>query len=206
MAKQRRKLDVWSTIIIFSLVMIDIITWWNILGRPSLRPHIHSFDLGKTSSVLIILPNNIKIIVDSGGDDSVVSKLDSTLAVANDNYIDLAIISYPAANNYLGYESILQHYNIGAFIYDGRNDVVESKYWASFLAMVKAKNIPLITLGKGDSIRYASNIIEITAPDKDFARGADITQAALSEIVTSPVGGAVIISDNAGKLQVSSAN
>jgi beta-lactamase superfamily II metal-dependent hydrolase len=183
MAKRRKHMDPWSVIIIFCLVMIDIILWQGIINaNVSQPPQKYVLDLGKNSSTLIIFPHNIKIMIDAGEDDGVVGKLDAALSSNNDNYIDLAIISSPQLGNYEGYFYILDHYSVGAFIYNGRNDFANTQEWAKFLTKVQSKKIPLITLGKGDVISYERNSIQIAAPSKDADRSADLNDTALTEV------------------------
>ena len=186
MAKRRNYLDVWSSVILFSLIMLDLFLWMNIIkDQTPNKPEINKFLLGKNNAELIVWQNNIRIMIDSGVDASVVQKIDGVLLSNGGRYIDLAFISYPAANNYMGYEYLLDHYDIGALIYDGRNDANDPKYWATFLQKINGRHIPLITLGKGDRIRYGVNSIRILAPNKDLARSADITQAALRWDISS---------------------
>lgn len=184
MARRHKKIDGWSVIIIFSLIMVDAILWRVVVnGHGSQTARTYSFALTHSTSTLLVLPNNITVLFDAGTDDAILSKLDSVLSPINDHYIDLAIISSPQLHNYQGYNYILDHDAIGVFIYNGRNDPVDTKEWAALLQKIHAKHIPLITLGEGDTITYGATEIDVVAPDSDLVRSANITDTALVEVI-----------------------
>jgi beta-lactamase superfamily II metal-dependent hydrolase len=187
MAKNRKRvIDPWSAIIIFSLVMIDVILWSGIFTKNAVvAPKKYDLGLAKNSSTLIIFPHNVKMIIDAGANDAVVEKMDEALSLvndANDHYIDLAIISSPQLTSYGGYVYLLEHYSVGAFIYNGRNDPINTKDWSQFLAILQSKKIPLVAVGKGDSIMYDRNKVTIISPDKVMDQSADLNDASLREV------------------------
>jgi competence protein ComEC len=187
----------WSLLVLFSLVMVDVMLWNNIAiaNSSAQTTQLYFFNVTQGESALTILPNDVKIMVDAGGDNKIVSELDSALGTKNDDYIDLAFISYPQLDNYEGYNYILDHYTIGAFIYNGRNDIVDTKEWSAFLQKLQAKNIPLITVGSGDSIHYDDNIINILSPSATLIRSADLTDTALVENIHMPSFSVLLASD-----------
>lgn len=196
MAKPRRPIDVWSTIILFSLFTINILIWRAIFYIDPLQyPRIYFLSVTQGSSELLMLSEDVNIMIDSGGDDGILQKIDPLFADTAGPYINIAIISYPQINNYEGYYYLLDHYTIGAFIYDGRNDVEHDQDWKKFIDAVNAKNIPLITLSKGDRIDYGNNVMTILSPDVALVRSADITDAALVENIRTSAFTAFLASD-----------
>ncbi|HEY5220586.1 MAG TPA: hypothetical protein VIJ29_00335 [Candidatus Paceibacterota bacterium] len=160
MPRQRKKIiDVASAIVILALVMLDAAMWNNILITPP--------------------PDGVTLLVNA-------SASSSTNIVNDASYIDLAVILSPRAADYQGYRSLLQHDRVGAFLYNGRADSAHTAEWQELLTAIAQKHIPLVTVGAGDKIRYASNEIDILSPDATFARSPDPAQTAITWRVITP--------------------
>ncbi len=82
-----------------------------------------------------------------------------------------------------GYYYLLDHYRIGAFIWNGRNDNPNVKEWSALLQKIRSKNIPIITLATSDRIHYENNEIDIVSPDSSFAASAELNDTVLVELV-----------------------
>ncbi len=108
-----------------------------------------------------------------------------------DDYIDLAVISHPQVDHFNGYNFILDHYRVGAFIYNGRDDDPPNAAWSGLKEKIKEKNIPLITLGGGDKIHYQDdydhdNEIDILSPNAAFDQSAELNDTGLVELIKTP--------------------
>ena len=186
--KQWNRVDPLSVFLALGLVIVDVIIWYNIVFVPldiAASPRVYFLDVGQGDSELVVLPGNVKIMTDAGPDNKVEQSLAKVLS-QGDGYIDLAIISHPEADHFGGYNSLLDHYRIGAIIYNGRDAESGNVAWEQLRAKIKNKNIPIITLAKGDAIRYGNNEVDMLSPSGDFAQSAELNDTGLVELVKTP--------------------
>jgi competence protein ComEC len=194
------------------MVIADIVFWYQIAFTSSSfasahLPSANFLDVGQGDSELMIFQDGIKVLTDAGPDATVLGSLESVLG-ANDRFIDVAIISHPQSDHYGGFNYILDHYRVGAFIYNGRDDAPGTKSWSALLLKIAAKNIPLVTLGKGDKIiigakgsgaaksdKRITNVndgdsnngeIDILSPDQNFVESGELNDTGLVELVKTP--------------------
>ncbi len=182
MAHHHKKIiDVISAIILLALFALDLMMWRTIFtARNSVAPHVYSLPLTHATSTLLVLPGGATVLTDAGSDATIVDDLQKTLPSGAATYIDLAIIPAPEVSDYEGYQYVLQHYSVGAFLYNGRSDDSHSAEWTQFANMIEAKHIPLITVGAGDRIRFGSGgEIDITAPDEAHAHSPDASDTTI---------------------------
>lgn len=181
-----RTLEPARFVILFCLIACDCAGWYFIIANALPQPaRAYFLDVGQGDSELVIFSNGVKIMTDAGPDNSVMKSLNDVL-LPDDTYIDLAVISHPQLDHFNGYNYILEHYRIGAFIYNGRDDSPGVSAWPELLVKIKEKHIPLITLGMGDSIHSGNNEIDILSPDKEFDESAELNDTGLVELVKTP--------------------
>lgn len=190
MARHRKKIiDVASAIIFLALAVLTAATWKNFFVSLSSGsvPSIYFLPVTEGESALLVLPGGVTVLSDAGSDAGVVDDLQKILPSGDPAYIDIAIISYPQIADYEGYQYLLQHYKVGAFLYNGRNDPAHSTEWTQLLGTILAKHIPLITLGAHDRIRYGDSLeIDILSPDTAFAHSPEPGDTAIVQrVITS---------------------
>lgn len=200
MPRHRKKIiDVASAIVLIALVILDAITWKTIFtayraGADAAR--IYFLPVTQGESALLVLPNDVTILTDAGPDAGIVDDLQKAMPLDRPSYIDLAIISYPQSADYEGYEYILDHYEIGAFIYNGRNDDSYKTEWQQLAAKINAKHIPLITVGAGDRIHYGQDDeIDVLSPDNIFAQSPEPSDTGIVTRVITPAFTVMFASD-----------
>lgn len=195
MARHRKKIiDIASAVVILALIMLDAVLWRDIFAAAmgiargiapggganiAFAPRVYSLPMAHGTSTLLMLPNGVTMLVDAGSDAAIVDDVQKTLPSGAPAYINLAIISVPQAADYEGYQYLLQHYGVGAFLYNGRADIAHSAEWAQLMTAIAAKRIPLLTIGAGDSIHYGGDTIAITAPDAAHAHSPDASDTAI---------------------------
>jgi len=180
------KAGVVSDTILFSFVAFGVFVWYQVFsGAPSKSSKVYFLDVGQGDAELVVFPGNIKVMTDAGPDNKVMTSLGKALPTG-DHYIDLAIVSHPQLDHFNGYNFILDQYKVGAFIINGRSDTKTVYEWPQLLAKIKEKNIPLITLGAGDSITYASDTIDMLSPDKDFIQSGELNDTGFVELIKTP--------------------
>jgi len=204
--RHKKIIDVASAIIILALITLDAALWKNILADDATRvsaARIYFLPVTQGESALLVLPNGATVLTDAGVDAGIVDDLQKILPSADASYIDLAIISYPQAADYEGYQYLLQHDRIGAFLYNGRSDDAHGTEWQQLVTTIAQKHIPLITIGAGDRIRYGSangdgNLVtevDILSPSSAFARSPDPVDTGIVERVITPKFTALLAAD-----------
>jgi competence protein ComEC len=192
---RKKIIDIASAIVLLTLIVLNVVLWRNIFVARSdagggagstTPPRIYFLPVTQGESALLVLPGGVLVLTDAGSDAGIVDDLQKVLPSGAPPYIDLAIISYPQGADYEGYQYLLQHYQVGAFVYNGRADVAYSTEWNQLMAAIAAKHIPLITVGAGDRIRFGGASVDVTSgtgraiaeidilsPDLAFARSPE---------------------------------
>jgi len=158
---------------------------------------IYFLPVTQGESALLVLPGGVTLLTDAGADDGIVDDLQKVMPAEDASYIDLAIISYPQSADYGGYQYLLDHYRVGAFIYNGRNDNAYKTEWQQLMNVITAKHIPLVTVGAGDRIHYgaAHDEIDILSPDAAFARSPEPSDTGIVQRVITPEFTALLAAD-----------
>lgn len=202
--RKRRRRDPASILFAIGFLAADIFVWWNIAGAgpasyPSAR--LYFLDVGQGDAELLVLPGDVKVMTDAGPDAKVLQSLAGVLN-PSDTYIDLAVISHPERDHFGGYAALLEHYRIGAFLYNGRDAAPGDAAWAALMGTIAAKGIPLITVGQGDVVHYGSGAtIAIVSPDPDFAQSAAINDTGIVELITTPGLRALLTADTGSNVE-----
>jgi len=182
-----KRFDTLALIIVVSLIAVDADVWCVIVAQAGPHTaHEYFLDVGQGDSELIVFPGNVKIMTDAGPGNAVVGSMQKVLP-PGDHYIDIATISHPDSDHFAGYIDILDRYDVGAFLYNGRNG--DSAAWRTLMEKIAAKHIPLITLAAGDNIQYEKNVINILSPDDAFVGSAETNDTSLVEMVRVPADG-----------------
>ncbi|MGD1003233.1 MAG: hypothetical protein ABR884_01500 [Minisyncoccia bacterium] len=196
-----------SAIVLLTLIVLDAVLWRNIFVARSdtdaaAAPRIYFLPVTQGESALLVLPGGVTVLTDAGSDGSIVDDLQKVLPPGAPPYIDLAVISYPQAADYDGYQYLLQHYQVGAFVYNGRADVAHRTEWNQLTAAIAAKHIPLITVGAGDRIRFggpsatvAVAEIDILSPGAAFARSPEPSDTGIVQRVITQKFTALLAAD-----------
>jgi len=208
---RKKIIDIASAIVLLTLIVLDAVLWRNIFvarsnvgdgGVPDAvaAPRIYFLPVTQGESALLVLPGGVTVLTDAGFDGSIVDDLQKVLPPGAPPYINLAIISYPQAADYEGYEYLLKHYQVGAFIYNGRADVAHSTEWNQLTATIAAKHIPLITIAAGDCIRLgdmANTVaeIDILSPGAAFARSPEPSDTGIVQRVITQKFTALLAAD-----------
>jgi competence protein ComEC len=193
-----------SIMLMFAIAFADVACWYQIIfssyGAAGITPSANFLNVGQGDAELMIFPGGVKVLTDAGPDRTVVERLESVLG-ANEKSIDIAIISHPQSDHYGGFSYILDHYRVGAFIYNGRDDAPGTKSWSALLMKIAAKNIPLITLGKGDKITIGANEIDILSPDENFDMSGELNDTGIVDLIKTPQFRVLLVGDTGFDVQ-----
>lgn len=181
-------------IVFLVLVAADAAAWFQVFAAAPPRGASISFlDVGQGDSTLLKLAGGVTIMTDAGPDSSAARSLERVLGQGR-RYIDIAVVTHPELDHFNGFNYIVENCGIGAFIMNGR-DHPGSRQWAELVAKIAAKNIPLITLGAGDSMRYGPNRIDILSPDARLLGSGELNDAGLVQKVRTPEFTALLTAD-----------
>jgi len=159
------------------LVVFDFLVWKSIiLNKPNSDTELYFLDVGQGDSELVILPGGIKILIDAGPNNKIVSELESVLR-STDRYIDLLVLSHPETDHFNGFIDVLKRYQVGAFIYNGRAGAAQS--WKELAKIVEENKVPVFVLGQGDKIKNQDDFFEILLPNVDFLRSKELNDTSL---------------------------
>jgi competence protein ComEC len=164
-------------VVFLVLVGFDLFLWSQILFFKN-EPKVYFLDVGQGDSSLVYL-DNILFLVDAGPDKKVLQSL-SRVFPKKVNYIDLAFISHPQLDHFGGFLDLLNKYDFGAFIINGREaDDKTREIYNKLISKLEERKIPVITLSANDKIKYKNNLIEIISPDKNWIQSAELNDTSL---------------------------
>ena len=167
---------------IAALFILDVFCWFTVMaGSPAVKTSAYFLDVGQGDSELMVFQGGVSMMTDAGPTDAVLGSLEK--ALPGKKYIDLALITHPQADHFGGYNFILDHYNVGAFLYNGRDDDPGVAAWNDLKNKIAAKHIPFITLAAGDRIHYEGNEVDILSPNPEFAESAELNDTGLVEMI-----------------------
>lgn len=148
-----------------------------LLGGPQNHLNLYFMDIGQGDSALAILPGGVKILFDGGPDKSLLNDLGKILP-ATDRRIDLVILSHPQADHFTGFVSLLDRYEVGYFIWNGRRGETES--WKSLVSALNSKHVSTLHLMEGDGIKYRESEIKFLSPDETELGDTELNSTVLA--------------------------
>ena len=174
------------------MIVFDAILWLEILKGKNKNAEIYFLNVGQGDSELIVLPGNIKILIDGGPDNKVLSELSNELS-SLDRYIDLVILSHPEQDHFGGLVGVLKNYKVGAFIYNGINR--QNLSFQQLEKTVHENKISMIALGQGDNITYLNDKLEFLWPAKDYLNDKQLNDTVLVTRFSTVDGKALFVGD-----------
>lgn len=174
-------------LVIIGAGALDILVWHTILFQLiSPAKGIYFLDVGQGDAILVVSPENIKILTDAGFNSRVRQNLEKILSPAS-RYLDLAVISHPQLDHFGGFRELLRSYEFGAFLWNGREAEGEAAAeWQELKTEIQKRGIPLIAVGGGDKIKIGEWQGKIISPDAELVRSGELNDTALVEFWQTP--------------------
>lgn len=189
----------WVILIFASLVIFDGIIWNEIIfNAPGGNPEVYFLDVGQGDSELVVLPDNVKVLIDGGPDKKILGNVSSAFSYFN-RHIDLAIMTHAQLDHFGGLIEILKRYQVGAFVWSGIGNDTAS--FAELEKVLKENKVPQIILAEGDRIKYKNNIFEILYPSGSLSSAKDLNDAALVIKFSSDKGKILFTADIGKKIE-----
>lgn len=183
-----------GAIILFLFIVFDFLIWREIfLTDLRDRPEIYFLDVDQGDAELLILPQKVKILTDAGRGKKILSSL-ARIDALSDKYIDVAIITHPQEDHFGGFLELLEYYDFGIFIINGRENPATDN-WNGLLEKIKEKGIPSIVVRRGDKIKYQGNQIKILSPDENLAQSAELNDTGIVQFIETPFFRALFAAD-----------
>lgn len=180
------------------LFVCNVFIWNSILFPAfSKNPEIYFLDIGQGDSQLIVLPGPtggapIKILSDGGPNAKILGGLSKILS-PEDRYIDIVLLSHPQLDHFGGLIEVLERYQIGAFIYNGRDGTTSA--WEDLKNVLKKKNIRTVILSGGDALAYGDNHLNILSPDTELLKSKELNDTGLVGLLKTKHASALFAAD-----------
>jgi len=165
-------------LLLIFLLVFDIFIWWQIVfnAPEKSKSDVYFLNVGQGDSELAVLEGDIKVLIDGGPNKAVINELDKVLRPTN-RYIDLVILSHPQTDHFMGLIDVFRRYNVGAFIFSGRES--DSASFKELKEIIEQKNVPIIALGEGDKIKHLEDEFFVLAPNKDALESSNVNDTTL---------------------------
>lgn len=138
---------------------------------------IHFLNVGQGDAELVSLSSHVDILIDGGPENGmIVSALRNAIG-AHDMTIDMIIASHIEADHIGGLIDVVKLYNIGAFVFSGRE--ANTEIWNTLKNELHKKHIPILFVQKDDYIRIGKTEIKVYSPDIASVTGKISNDSAL---------------------------
>lgn len=158
--------------------MLIIINFWlasEILIVSASAPAVYFLSVGQGNGALVDL-GQVEILIDAGKDEKAAKEIEKILG-DSDKYIDVVVLTHPNYDHYGGLKYILNNYQVGAFVYNGKES--HSPSFQKLKKLLKEKHLLMMQLGEGDSIKYQGNSFSVLSPDKKLLNLLDDNESSL---------------------------
>lgn len=172
----------YSSLIFLVLIGFNIFVWESLISGGQDDLDIYFLDVGQGDSELVILPGDVKILIDGGPDKTVLFELSEVLP-KTDRYIDLVMMTHAQLDHFGGLYDVVERYKVGAFVAPNRGG--QGDAWDDFVRLLDEKEIPVIFVDAGDKIIYKESVIEILSPDERLLGDPEINESSLVAMIES---------------------
>ncbi len=146
----------------------------------SIKPSFFFLDVGQGDATLFTDDGTTMFLTDAGPDSKVASAIGNILP-ATRRYIDVVVITHPQLDHFGGLNTLLASYNVGVFLYNGRDADGEGVAWHTVKETLAQKHIPMVVLARGDKIHHGQTLISILNPTPDVLASAEVNDSSVVE-------------------------
>ena len=161
------------------LIIFDFFVWSQIvfgINKQNDNLEVYFLDVGQGDSELVNLSGGVQVLIDAGPDNKVLNELSSILA-PTDRYIDLVVLSHPQYDHFAGLIEIFKRYEIGAFLYNGREGTAEA--FNDLKKIIEENKIPTVILTQGNKIKYQENQFDVLSPSQKLLSSKELNDTTL---------------------------
>ncbi|MDO8601749.1 MAG: MBL fold metallo-hydrolase [bacterium] len=171
--------------ILLGLSVADVTLWILLTAdqRGASGAELYFLNIGQGDSQLIVLPGDIKVLIDGGPTGAVLDNLARILSPV-DRRIDIVMMTHPQLDHFAGLIDVLNTYDVGAFVSSGRKADVEA-YRELHQALV-TNNVPYIQLTEGDALRIGEARFDILSPSSQESVSGELNDSSVVALLTTP--------------------
>ena len=111
----------WLFAFLFLLLLANLYLWHFLFTAFDNKLKVSFFDVGEGEAVLVETPQGNRILIDGGGDETILEKLREKIPLW-DRRIDVVILSRPVKNRLNGLIFVLKKYKIRNIVWSGRGE------------------------------------------------------------------------------------
>lgn len=158
------------------LAGFNLFIWHQIITGAKSDLNLYFLNVGQGDSELVELPGEVQVLIDGGPDKTLLFELAEVLP-SSDRYLDLVVMTHPQTDHFAGFSDLLDRYQVGAFILNGRNG--ETEAWDNFRKKLKEKEIPVILVEAGDKILYKESLLTVLSPDSALLGDKELNESSI---------------------------
>lgn len=132
------------------------------------RLHVIFCDVGQGDGILIVTPSAKQILVDAGPDRKILDCLSRHMPFW-DRKIELALLTHPHGDHFMGYYYVIDRYIISEFATEEL--VNKSAEFQRLMDLIEEKKISKKIVSAGDRWRINNLFISIAAPTREYVFG-----------------------------------
>jgi len=162
-------------------------------ARTVAQPTYYALDVGQGDATLVEFPGSVRVLIDAGVDQSVVQQ--AAQALGDTTYIDIGIITHPQKDHFYGFIPLLKRYRFGMILWNGRLDASDRKNWDFLVAELERQAIPLMRVGRGDTVRTSSMRADILSPGPEYIESGELNDTSVCLLFQTAAWRALITGD-----------
>ena len=179
------KINKYFLILISCLIIFDFYIWKDIFvlkASSNVTAYFLNVDQGDSELIKFentskFIQNPVYLLIDAGKPNGMaLRELDKIISPFN-KHIDLALLTHPQLDHFGGFIEILNKYEIGAFIDNGR--LGETDSYSSLKENLELKKTKRVILKEGDKIIYGNNILKILSPNQSLKNSKELNDGCL---------------------------
>jgi competence protein ComEC len=153
---------------------------------------LYFFAVGQGDSEMVV-SDGVRMLIDGGRGDSVLSALERTIPWYYKR-IDVLAISHPEQDHMGGLFDVVEYYDVGVVVWNGQ----ENALWEEFSALLNAHHIPVVILGAGDAVTMDNVILSVLWPN---ALSSETNENSLVFRADTPYGSVLYTGDISSKVE-----
>ena len=169
------------------LFLLNVFVWHEVFALQQAQDLRVSFlSVGQGDSAFIETPEGHQILIDSGPDSSMPTKL-SSLMPFWDREIDLVILTHPESDHMQGFLNILQTYKTDYILWTGvKKTAAEYNKWINVLQRQEKIGAKIIIAQAGQEIKAGNVLIDTLFPF-DNLEGQEVKKTSNDSCIVSKV-------------------
>ncbi len=186
-----------SIVLLIIAVATDILLWHRVFAERT-EPSLVALNIGQGDSVLATFPGGMTVLTDAGPDGAVVRELERVLAPGK--RVDIAVVTHPQLDHFGGFADVLRTFSVGALLVSGRtaDDDAVGSAWNELVEAAHERNVPLVRIKAGDSIRQGAYGLDVLSPDGSWLQSGELNDTGIVTRARFPGWRALLVADIGG--------